>query len=115
MLPWARIAIDVGSAEQDIQLPTQIWVHLTYQTAFADNAGRLQMRRDIYNLDSRTLAAIRSERGPVEGAPERKRDPEMASGAGANRPVRPARTAAQSTPFQAPSYVPPLAFQPIYR
>ena len=32
-----------GSAEQDIQLqPTPIWVHLTYQTAFVDNAGKLR-------------------------------------------------------------------------
>src|SRR5216683_5638486 len=85
-----------GSAEQDIQLPTQIWVHLTYQTAFADNAGKLQMRRDVYNLDSRTLAAIKTERGIVEGAPERKRDQEVASGAGANKAARPARTATQS-------------------
>ena len=51
-----------------------IWVHLTYQTAFVDNAGKLQMRRDVYNLDSRTLAAIKSERGNLEPAPERKRE-----------------------------------------
>jgi L,D-transpeptidase YcbB len=66
-----------GGAEQEIQLqPTQIWVHLTYQTAFADNAGKLQIRNDIYGLDSRTLAAIKSERGVVEPASERKREPE---------------------------------------
>jgi hypothetical protein len=111
-----RIKGMFGGAEQDIQLqPTPIWVHLTYQTAFADNAGKLQMRRDLYNLDSRTLAAIKSERGIMEGAPERKRDQEIASGTGVTKPARPARTAAQSTPFQAPSYTPPLAFQPIYR
>jgi murein L,D-transpeptidase YcbB/YkuD len=111
-----RIKGMFGGAEQDIQLqPTPIWVHLTYQTAFADNAGKLQTRRDLYNLDSRTLAAIKSERGIMEGAPERKRDQEIASGTSVTKPARPARTAAQSTPFQAPSYTPPLAFQPIYR
>jgi murein L,D-transpeptidase YcbB/YkuD len=106
-----------GSAEQDIQLqPTPIWVHLTYQTAFADNAGKLQMRRDLYNLDSRTLAAIKSERGIVEPAPERKRDQEVASGAGANRPARPAPAAAQSMLYQTPGFYPrPLTAQPIYR
>ena len=68
-----------GSAEQDIQLqPAPIWVHLTYQTAFVDDAGKLQMRRDVYDLDSRTLAAIKSERGVIEPAPERKRE-EIAS------------------------------------
>jgi murein L,D-transpeptidase YcbB/YkuD len=107
-----------GSAEQDIQLPTQIWVHLTYQTAFADNAGKLQMRRDLYNLDSRTLAAIKSERGIVEGAPERKREQEVASGAGTNKPARPARAAIQATQsmlYQTPGYARPLTAQPIYR
>ncbi len=105
-----------GSAEQDIQLqPTQIWVHLTYQTAFADNARKLQMRRDVYNLDSRTVAAIKSQRGIVEPAPERKRDQEVASGAGASRPARPARTATQSMLYQAPSGDRPHTAQPIYR
>jgi murein L,D-transpeptidase YcbB/YkuD len=114
-----RIKSMFGSAEQDIQLPTQIWVHLTYQTAFADNAGKLQMRRDLYNLDSRTLAAIKSERGIVEPAPERKREQEVASGgAGANKPARPARTAIQATQsmlYQTPSFARPLTAQPIYR
>jgi murein L,D-transpeptidase YcbB/YkuD len=111
-----RIKSMFGSAEQDIQLqPSPIWVHLTYQTAFADNAGKLQVRRDLYNLDGRTLAAIKSERGIVEPAPERKRDQEVAAGAGANRAARPARAATQSMLYQAPSYARPLAAQPIYR
>jgi murein L,D-transpeptidase YcbB/YkuD len=56
-----------GSVEQDLQLSTQIWVHLTYQTAFVDNAGKLQIRRDVYNLDSRVVAAIKSQRVIVAG------------------------------------------------
>ena len=67
-----------GTGEQDVQLPVPIWVHLTYQTAFVDDAGKLQIRRDIYDLDSRTLAAIKSERGMVEPMQERKRE-EVAS------------------------------------
>ena len=63
-----------GGAEQDIQLPEKIWVHLTYQSAFVDEAGKLQTRRDIYDLDSRTMAAIKSERGVIESAEERKRE-----------------------------------------
>jgi hypothetical protein len=73
-----RITRMFGSGEQDIQLPVPIWVHLTYQTAFVDGAGTLQTRRDIYNIDSRTLAAIRTERGVVQPPEERKRD-EVAS------------------------------------
>jgi murein L,D-transpeptidase YcbB/YkuD len=80
----ARIENMFGGAEQNIQLqPTQIWLHLTYQTAFVDHAGKLQLRRDVYNLDSRTLAAIKSERGLIEPASERKREQEMSSGSGA--------------------------------
>ena len=102
-----------GGSEQNLQIqPTTIWVHLTYQTAFVDNAGKLQMRRDIYNLDSRTLAAIKSERGTVEPGAERKQD--MVSGTGA-KSARPARTAGQSTMYSAPTYARPLTSQPIYR
>jgi murein L,D-transpeptidase YcbB/YkuD len=114
-----RIKGMFGTAEQDLQLPTQIWVHLTYQTAFADNAGKLQTRRDLYNLDSRTLAAIKSERGIVEPASERK--PEVASGAGTTKSsARPARAATQTMLYQTPaqttpSYARPLTAQPIYR
>jgi murein L,D-transpeptidase YcbB/YkuD len=82
-----------GSAEQDIQLqPAQIWVHLTYQTAFVDDAGKLQIRRDVYNLDSRTIAAIKSERAIIEPASERKRGQEMAYGSG-RRSARSSRNA----------------------
>jgi murein L,D-transpeptidase YcbB/YkuD len=104
-----------GVVEQDIQLqPTQIWVHLTYQTAFVDNAGKTQIRRDVYNLDSRTLAAIKSERGIIESTPERKQ--EMASGSGPNRSARPARSGAnfQSMSYETPSYTRPTP-GPIYR
>jgi L,D-transpeptidase YcbB len=57
-----------------------IWVHLTYQTAFVDDGGKLQMRRDVYNLDSRTLAAIRSERANIDSVPEGKSEQVIASG-----------------------------------
>jgi len=70
-----------GRSEQDVALqPAQIWVHLTYQTAFVDEAGKLQIRRDVYNLDSRTLAAIKSERGIIEPESEQKREQEIAYG-----------------------------------
>jgi murein L,D-transpeptidase YcbB/YkuD len=74
-----RVTRMFGTGEQDIQLPVPIWVHLTYQTAFVDDAGKLQTRRDIYNIDSRTLAAIKSERGVVEPPQERKHEEEIAS------------------------------------
>jgi hypothetical protein len=77
-----------GTGEQDVQLPVPIWVHLTYQSAFVDDAGKLQIRRDIYNLDSRTLAAIKSDRSVVEPMQERKRD-EVATSSGQRRLASP--------------------------
>jgi murein L,D-transpeptidase YcbB/YkuD len=63
-----------GTAEQDIQLqPTPIWVHLTYQSAFVED-GKLQIRRDVYGLDSRTMAAIKSERAVVDPPQERPKE-----------------------------------------
>ena len=50
-----------GGGERDIQLLTPIPVHLTYQTAFVDDAGRLETRADIYGRDSRLMAALKSE------------------------------------------------------
>src|SRR5262245_54474651 len=83
-----RIQRMFGSGEQDIQLPVPIWVHLTYQTAFVDDAGKLQTRRDLYNIDSRTMAAIKSERGMIETPQERKRD-EVASSSTSQRRAAP--------------------------
>ena len=60
-----------GPAEHNINFPTPIPVHITYQTAFVDDAGELQVRPDIYNIDTKTRNLIRSERGVVEPAQER--------------------------------------------
>jgi L,D-transpeptidase YcbB len=56
-----RIRRMFGSTEQDIQLPVPIPVHITYQTAFVDEAGKLQIREDIYGRDTRLLVAFRGE------------------------------------------------------
>jgi L,D-transpeptidase YcbB len=74
-----RVKRMFGTGEQDIQLPAPIWVLLTYQNAFVDDAGKLQIRRDIYNIDSRTVAAIKTERGAVEPPQERKHEEEVAT------------------------------------
>ncbi len=60
-------------------------------------AGKLQMRRDVYSLDSRTIAAIKSERGIVEPAQERKRD--EVAGSTPRKPAAPARTGALPQPI----------------
>jgi L,D-transpeptidase YcbB len=90
-----RVTSMFGRGEQDIALPAgSIWVHLTYQSAFVDDAGKLQVRRDVYNLDGRTIAAIRNERGMIETAPpDSKPEQEVASASSSGR-----RKAAQQRP-----------------
>lgn len=76
-----------GGPEREISLGSgPIWIYLTYQTAFVDDAGKLQTRRDLYNLDSRTLAAIKNARAITNPASERKSEPMVATPA----PVAPA-------------------------
>ena len=66
--------------EQEIPLESgPIWIYLTYQTAFVDDAGKLQIRRDLYNLDSRTLAAIKEARAIANPALVSKSEPMMAT------------------------------------
>src|SRR5262249_19282935 len=84
-----------GTGEQDIQLPAKIGLLLPKQNASADAAETRQPRRDIYNIDSRTLAAIKSERGMIEQLQERKREQEVA----ATSQWRPAGAAPRSVSF----------------
>jgi murein L,D-transpeptidase YcbB/YkuD len=71
-----RIRKMFGPNEVDIQFPSFIPVHLTYQTAFVDDAGKLQLRDDVYGRDSRILAALRGEERKVADVPiERKDNP----------------------------------------
>jgi murein L,D-transpeptidase YcbB/YkuD len=108
----ARITRMFGTAEQNLQLqPTPVWVHLTYQTAFVDSAGKLQMRRDIYNLDSRTLAAMKNGRGGFESTPERKREHELiASNQRRSAPPAPVAQPARSGSFFQSMFSPPAAY-----
>jgi len=92
-----RIQRMYGGSERNLQvLPTMIWVHLTYQTAFVDDAGKLQMRGDVYYLDGRTLAAIKKARGNLQ-VPERKR--EEIAGSNPRKPAAPARTGSLPQPI----------------
>jgi murein L,D-transpeptidase YcbB/YkuD len=50
-----------GPGEINIQFPTPIPVHITYQTAFVDDAGKLVIRDDIYGRDSRLLAVLKGD------------------------------------------------------
>ena len=56
-----RIRKMFGTSEVDIQLPQHIPVHITYQTAFVDDAGKLVICDDVYGRDARVIAALKTE------------------------------------------------------
>jgi murein L,D-transpeptidase YcbB/YkuD len=52
-----------GHSEIDLKFPTPIPVNITYQTAFVDDAGKLQIRKDVYGRDATMLALLRNAHG----------------------------------------------------
>jgi murein L,D-transpeptidase YcbB/YkuD len=51
-----------GRSEIDLKFPTPIPVNITYQTAFVDDAGKLQIRKDIYGRDATMIALLKNSR-----------------------------------------------------
>jgi L,D-transpeptidase YcbB len=49
-----------GRSEIDLKFPTPVPVHLTYQTAFVDDSGKLQLRKDVYGRDARMLPMLKN-------------------------------------------------------
>ncbi|HEX9238870.1 MAG TPA: L,D-transpeptidase family protein [Xanthobacteraceae bacterium] len=64
-----RIRKMFGTSETDIQFPTFIPVNLTYQTAFVDDAGKLEIRDDIYGRDRALLAVLKGTDRKVADIP----------------------------------------------
>ena len=60
-----------GRSEIDLKFPTPIPVNITYQTAFVDDAGKLQFRKDVYGRDA-TMIALPEERAR-QGSGKRRR------------------------------------------
>jgi len=53
-----RIKKMFGPNEINIEFPTPIPIHVTYQTAFVDDAGKLEFRDDLYGRDRELLAIL---------------------------------------------------------
>jgi L,D-transpeptidase YcbB len=51
-----------GHSEIDLKFPTPIPVNITYQTAFVDDGGKLQIRKDVYGRDATMLAMLKNSR-----------------------------------------------------
>ena len=69
-----RVKRMFGSVESELKFNTPMPVHLTYQTAFVDDAGKLQLRDDIYGRDKDLLAILKNDqqRKVADTAIERK-------------------------------------------
>jgi murein L,D-transpeptidase YcbB/YkuD len=68
----ARLEQMFGGSEININFPKPVWVHLTYQTAFVDAGGKLQLREDVYGRDAKMIAILKgSERKVADIAIER--------------------------------------------
>src|SRR3984957_16313059 len=60
--------------EQDIQFPHYLPVHLTYQTAFVDDEGRLEFRGDMYGRDQVLIAILHGEERKIVESPVDRRE-----------------------------------------
>jgi L,D-transpeptidase YcbB len=69
-----RIRSMFGTVEREISFPTIIPVHLTYQTAFVDEQGKLQLRDDMYGRDRVLLSVLKGDDRKVADTAVERRD-----------------------------------------
>ncbi len=60
--------------ERDIQFPRYLPMHLTYQTAFVDDEGRLEFRGDMYGRDQVLIAILHGEDRKIVESPVDRRE-----------------------------------------
>lgn len=58
-----RVRSMYGKSEIDLKFPTPIPVNITYQTAFVDDGGKLQFRKDVYGRDATMINILKNNRG----------------------------------------------------
>ncbi|MBN9583193.1 MAG: L,D-transpeptidase family protein [Afipia sp.] len=58
-----KIKAMYGRNEININFPTPIPVNITYQTAFVDDAGKLEFRKDIYGRDAVMIPMLKGATG----------------------------------------------------
>lgn len=69
-----RIREMFGNNEIEVRLPAFIPVHMTYQTAFVDEEGKLQFRQDVYGRDRALLAILKGDERKVAAIPIERKD-----------------------------------------
>ncbi len=75
-LTQERLYALFGDREVDIPFPTLLPVHVTYQTAFVDERGQLELREDVYGHDQALLAVMKGAERRVADIPVERRDNE---------------------------------------
>ena len=91
-----------GHSEIDLKFPTPIPVNITYQTAFVDDAGKLQIRKDVYGRDATMLALLRNSHGrDLENVVAHSQPSYVVRPAAA---CRPASALPATTPRRGPSF-----------
>jgi murein L,D-transpeptidase YcbB/YkuD len=63
-----------GSEEQNINFPMPLPVHITYQTAYVDDAGKLVILDDVYGRDARMIQILKGEERRVAEIPVERRE-----------------------------------------
>jgi L,D-transpeptidase YcbB len=69
-----RIKKMFGPNEVNIDFPKFVPVNLTYQTAFVDDAGKLEFRDDIYGRDKTLIAILKGDRKDADIPVEHRED-----------------------------------------
>jgi L,D-transpeptidase YcbB len=95
-----RIRGMFGKGEIDLKFPTPIPVNLTYQTAFVDDAGKLQFRKDIYGRDATMISMLRNHGRDMENMVAHSQPSPIRPAAAANLP---AGVFASNTNYSGPS------------
>jgi murein L,D-transpeptidase YcbB/YkuD len=101
-----------GHSEIDIKFPTPIPVNITYQTAFVDDAGKLQLRKDIYGRDAAMLALLKNSRSKDMENVVAHSQPSYARPTG-NLPTG-VNFASDNTYYSGPSYSGPSFFERLF-
>ncbi len=76
-----------GHSEIDLKFPTPIPVNITYQTAFVDDAGKLQFRKDVYGRDATMEAMLKNTKGRDMEAVVAHSQPSYSKPAGSSLPA----------------------------
>ena len=97
-----KIRAMYGSGEVDLKFPTPIPVNITYQTAFVDDAGKLQIRKDVYGRDATMLSLLKGGRSKDLENMVAHSQPSYARPAGSNLP--PGVSFASDTSSSGPSF-----------